>query len=238
VSAIDLVGVSVRRGPQAALRDVTLAFQPGTLAGLIGPSGSGKSTLMRTVVGVQAHVQGRVSVLGRPAGHPSLRHRVGYLTQAPSVYDDLTVADNVEVFGALLGLSRGSAVATLQDVGLADVAGRRVSALSGGQRARVGLATALLGSPDVLVLDEPTVGLDPVLRSDLWALFHRIADAGSTVLVSSHVMDEAGRCDRVVLLRAGRVLADDSPDGLRRRGGSDDLDAAFLRLVDDVTVAP
>jgi ABC-2 type transport system ATP-binding protein len=237
-ASVELADVCVRRGAQRALQDVTLSFRPGTLTGLIGPSGSGKSTLMRAVVGVQDHVEGRVTVLGRPAGHPALRRRVSYLTQAPSVYDDLSVRDNVQFFAALLALPPAAALQALRDVGLADLAGRRVAAISGGQRARVALATALLGRPDVLVLDEPTVGLDPVLRADLWALFHRLAARGSTVLVSSHVMDEAARCDRVVLLREGRVLADDTPEGLRRRGGDHDLDTAFLRLVADLAVAP
>ena len=231
MTSVEFASVSVERGGQVVLTDVAFSLQPGSLTGLVGPSGSGKTTLMRALVGVQANVSGRIEVLGLPAGHRDLRRRIGYLTQTPSVYADLSVRDNLRFFGSLLGVARPAAADALSAVGLGDVAGRRVDTLSGGQQARVSLATALLGTPELLVLDEPTVGLDPVLRADLWQLFHRLAEGGSTVLVSSHVMDEAARCDRVLLLRDGRLLADDTPDGLRRRTGAPDLDAAFLRLV-------
>jgi ABC-2 type transport system ATP-binding protein len=172
-----------------------------------------------------------VTVLGEPAGSPSLRSRVGYVTQAPSVYEDLTVRENVRYFAALYGMGSREAEAAIADVGLPDAAGQLVRDLSGGQRGRVSLACALVGSPEVLVLDEPTVGLDPVLRVELWGRFHALADAGTTLIVSSHVMDEAGRCDRLLLLRNGDLLADSTPAQLRADGRSEDLEEAFLNLI-------
>jgi ABC-2 type transport system ATP-binding protein len=172
-----------------------------------------------------------VTVLGRPAGVPWLRARVGYVTQAPSVYADLTVRENARYFAALYGRDARAADRAIADVGLADAAGQLVLNLSGGQQGRASLACALVSEPDVLVLDEPTVGLDPVLRVDLWAQFHALADAGTTLIVSSHVMDEAARCDRLLLLRDGSLLADSTPAQLRADGGSDDLEEAFLQLI-------
>ena len=203
----------------------------GQVVGLLGPSGCGKTTLMRCIVGVQAHVRGRVTVLGQPAGAVELRSEVGYVTQAPAVYGDLTVRQNLQYFARLLR-SPGAAVdETIESVGLADHADARVARLSGGQRARASLATALLGRPRLLVLDEPTVGLDPVLRQELWTLFGTLASSGVTLLVSSHVMDEAGRCDRLLLMREGALLADEPPSALLERTGAADLEQAFLRLV-------
>jgi ABC-2 type transport system ATP-binding protein len=183
-------------------------------------------------VGVQQVRSGSVTVLGRPAGSAELRSRVGYVTQAPSVYADLTVRENVRYFAALYGMSAREADAAIADVGLGDAAGQLVRELSGGQQGRVSLACALVGCPEVLVLDEPTVGLDPVLRRDLWALFARLAHDGCTLLVSSHVMDEATRCDRLLLLREGRLLADETPAGLLARTGAPDAEQAFLSLID------
>ena len=176
---------------------------------------------------------GDVTVLGLPAGSPELRKRLGYVTQAPSVYADLTVRENLRYFASIVGVGPHRIETVVDQVGLEAESDQVVSTLSGGQRARVSLATALLDEPEVLVLDEPTVGLDPVLRRDLWDLFHELADRGSTLLVSSHVMDEASRCDRLVLLREGRILAEGTPDGLRARTGATDMDQAFLRLVDE-----
>ena len=233
--AIRVAGLRVVRGGVVALDDVSLSVEAGRVTGLLGPSGSGKSTLLRAVVGVQRLAAGSVAVLGRPAGSPGLRRQVGYVTQAPSVYTDLTVRENLVYFGRVLD-AVGRVDATLDEVGLGDAARRVVGRLSGGQRARVSLATALLNDPEVLVLDEPTVGLDPVLRRDLWALFHRLAARGRTLLVSSHVMDEADRCDSLLLLREGRLLAAGSPDELRARTGERELDAVFLRLIGEAAV--
>jgi ABC-2 type transport system ATP-binding protein len=172
-----------------------------------------------------------VTVLGSPAGSRALRRTVGYVTQSPSVYADLSVRENARYFASLYGLGAAEAERGIADVGLADAAGQLVGNLSGGQRSRASLACALLGTPRLLVLDEPTVGQDPVLRADLWARFHELADQGTTLLVSSHVMDEAARCDRLLLIREGRLIADDTPDAIRARAGTDDLDEAFLRLI-------
>ncbi len=231
-AAIEARDVGVVRGGHHVLVGIDLTVPRGSVVGLLGPSGSGKSTLIRAVVGVQQRVSGDLTVLGEPAGSPGLRRRVGYVTQAPSVYDDLTVMQNVEYFARIAGAPGASAADAVARVDLADRAHSRVANLSGGQRSRVSLAAALVGDPDLLVLDEPTVGLDPVLRRDLWDLFHTLADAGRTLLVSSHVMDEATRCDRLLLLRAGRLVADTTPDDLLRTTGAPDAERAFLALID------
>ncbi len=225
-------GLTVVRGAQRAVDDVSFSTEPGKVTGLLGPSGCGKTTLLRSIVGVQVVRSGSIDVLGHPAGSPELRNRIGYVTQAPSVYDDLTVAENVRFFSRVLGAAPSEVDRCIEAVDLAERRDSVVSRLSGGQRSRASLAVALLGRPELLVLDEPTVGLDPVLRRDLWAMFHRLADDGATVLVSSHVMDEAERCDRLLLMREGRLLADDSPDALLVRTGARDVESAFLALVE------
>jgi ABC-2 type transport system ATP-binding protein len=234
--AVSVEGLRVLRGRREVLPDLSLQVPHGQVVGLLGPSGGGKTTLMRSVVGVQQVAAGRVTVLGRPAGTLELRHRVAYMTQSPSVYGDLSVWANLRYFGRLQGL-RGSALAAdvqrvLTAVDLEPQATARAGRLSGGQRSRVSLAAALLGRPELLVLDEPTVGLDPLLRRDLWNLFHRLAGDGVTIFVSSHVMDEAVRCDRLLLLREGRLLADETPESLLRRTGARDAETAFLRLIE------
>jgi ABC-2 type transport system ATP-binding protein len=236
-NAVEVRGLVVDRGGRRVLHSLDFAIPAGTVTGLLGPSASGKTTLMRCLVGVQRIVAGQVLVLGQPAGSPALRHQVGYVTQAPSVYGDLTVRANARYFAALAGVPATEIDPVLCAVGLADAADTVVGALSGGQRSRASLACALLGEPELLVLDEPTVGLDPVLRRDLWRLFHELAAGGSTLLVSSHVMDEARRCQRLLLLREGRLVADDTPDAIRARTGTADLDEAFLRLVEGTTAA-
>jgi ABC-2 type transport system ATP-binding protein len=231
-AAIEVRDLRVRRGGAVVVDGLSLEVRTGSVTGLLGPSGSGKSTLIRSIVGVQIVEAGEVRVLGETAGSPGLRSRVGYVTQAPSVYGDLTVRENLGYFARILRVPRARVEETLDEVDLLPQAGQRVERLSGGQRARVSLATALLNRPDVLVLDEPTVGLDPVLRRDLWGLFHSLAEAGATLLVSSHVMDEAARCDALLLLREGRLLAAATPDELRARTGEQDHAAAFLRLAE------
>jgi ABC-2 type transport system ATP-binding protein len=232
--AVESRGLLVVRGGRRAVDDVTFEVPRGQVTGLLGPSGCGKSSLLRAIVGVQVVQGGTVQVLGLPAGSKELRHRIGYVTQAPSVYDDLTVAENVRFFGRVLGVPAGEADRAIESVDLADHRDARVGELSGGQRSRASLAVALLGNPELLVLDEPTVGLDPVLRRDLWRLFHGLAGTGVAVLVSSHVMDEAERCDRLLLMRAGRLIADDPPSGLLARTGAADIEGAFLSLVEGV----
>jgi ABC-2 type transport system ATP-binding protein len=230
--AVAVEGLRVRRGGRLALDGLTVSVAAGRVTGLLGPSGSGKTTLIRAIVGVQIVESGTVTVLGEPAGSPSLRPRVGYVTQAPSVYGDLTVRENLSYFARVLDVPPGQIDEVLATVDLHEAEGQLTSTLSGGQRARVSLATALLNRPDLLVLDEPTVGLDPVLRRDLWRTFHELAAGGTTLLVSSHVMDEAARCDDLLLLRDGHVLAALTPDELRERTGEQDLEAAFLRLAE------
>ena len=229
--AIELDDLSARRGAVDVLHGLTAQVPAGQVVGLLGPSGCGKTTLMRCIVGVQAHVRGRVVVLDRPAGTRELRSEVGYVTQAPAVYGDLTVRQNLEYFSRLLPGTVAQVDEVISAVGLARHAGVRVARLSGGERARASLGTALLGNPRLLVLDEPTVGLDPVLRAELWAMFRSLAESGVTLLVSSHVMDEAGRCDRLLLMRDGTLIADEPPAALLARTGAADLEQAFLRLV-------
>jgi ABC-2 type transport system ATP-binding protein len=232
MDAIVIRGLEVHRGGVPVIRDLSPPFASCGVTGLLGPSGSGKSTLMRAIVGVQRVAAGEVTVLGLPAGSPALRPRVGYVTQAPSVYGDLTVRENLVHFARLLGRPSAEADRALETVGLADRPGQRVDRMSGGQRTRVSLAVALLGDPPLLVLDEPTVGLDPVLRRDLWATFRSLVDGGATILVSSHVMDEAAECDMLLLMREGGLVAAETPDALRARTGTDDLGEAFLRLIE------
>jgi ABC-2 type transport system ATP-binding protein len=230
--AIAVRDLRVARGGVEVLRGISLEVAAGAVTGLLGPSGCGKSTLMRAVVGVQIVAAGSVMVLGEPAGSPDLRSRVGYVTQAPSVYGDLSVQENLRYFARVLGASPDRVGAVIATVGLGEFSGRVVGRLSGGQRARVSLATALINEPAVLVLDEPTVGLDPVLRRDLWTMFGRLAAGGTSLLVSSHVMDEAGHCDRLLLMREGAILAAETPQELRRQTGEDDLGEAFLRMIE------
>ena len=230
--AVRVKGLRVVRGGNVVLPDLSCEVEGGRVTGMLGPSGSGKSTFLRTVVGVQRVAGGTVEVLGRPAGSPALRARVGYMTQAPSVYGDLTIRENLRFFARVLGAPGSAVQKAIDEVSLIEFGDRVVNRLSGGQRARVSLAAALLGSPELLVLDEPTVGLDPVLRRDLWTLFHQLASDGRTLLVSSHVMDEADRCDALLLLRDGRLLAQDTPAAIRARTGAEQLDEAFLRLVE------
>jgi ABC-2 type transport system ATP-binding protein len=230
--AVEVRGLVVERGGRQVLRGIDFSLTPNLITGLLGPSGSGKTTLMRALVGVQSQVTGTVTVLGQPAGQAPLRRRVGYVTQAPAVYGDLSVTENLRYFAAVAGAPYRRVGEVLAEVALEPHADQLVQRLSGGEQARVSLATALLTTPELLVLDEPTVGLDPVLRRDLWALFRRLADGGTTVLVSSHVMDEAVRCDRLLLLRDGRLVADESPSRLLRRTGAPNVEQAFLALAE------
>jgi ABC-2 type transport system ATP-binding protein len=230
--AVAVTGLHVSRGGREVLHGVGVRLAPGTVTGLLGPSGCGKTTLMRALVGVQRLDAGAVRVLGRSAGDPALRTEVGYMTQAPSVYGDLTVAQNLRYFAAILSAPPARVGEVLETVALADAADRVVATMSGGERARVSLASALVGAPRLLVLDEPTVGLDPVLRRDLWGTFRRLAGAGATLLVSSHVMDEAAQCDALVLMRDGRVVGDGPLDALLERTGARDVEQAFLRIVE------
>jgi ABC-2 type transport system ATP-binding protein len=227
--AVDRLRVS--RGGREILHGVSLDVPLGSITGLVGPSGGGKSTLMRSIVGVQIIDSGTVTVLGHEAGSRRLRDRVGYATQSPAVYADLTVAENLRYFAAVLGAPGTDIARVIEEVGLEGTERQLAGSLSNGQHSRASLAVALLGTPELLVLDEPTVGLDPVLRDHLWQLFGQLAGSGVTLLISSHVMDEAARCERILLIRDGYVLADDTPANLRSQTEAADLEQAFLRLV-------
>ena len=229
---VEVRSLVVDRGGRRVLHGLDITIEQGSVTGLLGPSGCGKSTLMRSLVGVQQLTSGQVTIAGSEAGSAQLRNRIGYVTQAASVYDDLTVRENLSFFARVLGADGAAVDEAIVTVDLAGQTDQVVGRLSGGQRSRVSLAVALLNTPDLLVLDEPTVGLDPVLRRDLWALFHRLAAAGAAVFVSSHVMDEADRCDRLLLMREGRIIADDTPAHIREKTDTQDIESAFLALVD------
>jgi ABC-2 type transport system ATP-binding protein len=230
--AIVVRDLRVVRGETTVLPGVSLEIGSGIVTGLLGPSGSGKSTLLRSLVGVQVVEHGEVTVLGLPAGTPALRRRVAYVTQAPSVYVDLSVRENLHYFARILDVSTARIDDVLATVGLEGFEARVIGTLSGGERSRVSLAAALLGEPELLVLDEPTVGLDPVLRLELWRSFHALAREGTTILVSTHVMDEADRCNELVLQREGAVVATGSPDAIREQTGCDDLEQAFIAIAE------
>jgi ABC-2 type transport system ATP-binding protein len=232
MNSIEIQNLRVRRGDRLVLPGISLTIGSGKVTGLLGPSGSGKTTLMRAIVGVQIVESGDVVVLGQVAGTPELRRRVGYVTQTPSVYADLTARENLRYFARIVDANPSRVDEVLETVSLERQADQVVRTLSGGERARVSLATALLGKPELLVLDEPTVGLDPLLRRDLWTTFHSLADDGVTLLVSSHVMDEADRTDEIVLMRDGRIIATGPPKDLLQRAHTDELEEAFIRLAE------
>lgn len=230
-------GVSIRdlkiiRDGKTIIPNLAMDIEPGMIVGLLGPSGSGKTTILRSIVGVQAIAAGSITVLGYAAGSKELRTRIGYFTQSASIYTDLTCIENLRYFAQILGQSEMSVHEVLELVDLTKNQKQLASSLSGGERARLALATALLGRPELLILDEPTVGLDPVLRRDLWNLFHRLADQGKTLLISSHVMDEADRCDSLFLLREGRALASGTPDELKTNAHTDEMEKVFISLVE------
>jgi ABC-2 type transport system ATP-binding protein len=234
---IDIQNLRVVRGKRVALDNISVQIARGTITGLLGPSGCGKTTLMRCIVGTQLIDEGTVAVLGRPAGSAELRHRVGYVTQDPTIYNDLRIIDNVRYFAALYGTDSDAADQAIAAVGLDDHRTALCGNLSGGQRTRVSLACALVARPELLVLDEPTVGLDPVLRVDLWEQFHQLARGGTTLVVSSHVMDEADHCGDLVLMREGHLLAHSTPTKLREDTGCQSLEEAFLSVIRHSTAA-
>jgi ABC-2 type transport system ATP-binding protein len=229
--AVDIKQLRVIRGKRPALQDFSVQIGRGSITGVLGPSGCGKTTLIRCIVGTQIVTSGKVSVLGKPAGCAELRHRVGYLPQDPTIYNDLRIIDNVRYLAALYGFDGNAADAAIERVGLTDHRTALCGNLSGGQRTRVSLACALVCEPELLVLDEPTVGLDPVLRVDLWQQFTDLAHNGTTLLVSSHVMDEADHCGDLLLMREGRLVAHTTPTQLREDTGCTSLEDAFLSMI-------
>ncbi len=228
--AIEASELSVEKNGKKILQRLTFTVKAGSITGLIGPSGSGKTTLMRSIVGVQS-ADGNLEVLGQKAGSKKLRSKIGYVTQSPAVYGDLTVLQNLLYFGALVRANGKQAEDVIRSVHLKDQRNQVVESLSGGQKARVSLAIALLGNPDLLVLDEPTVGLDPVLRNDLWDIFKEMANAGKTLLVSSHVMDEAERCENLLLLRDGTLLWNNTRDALLAKSKKENVGDAFIAMI-------
>ncbi len=229
--AIAAKDVSVTLDGQHILQSISADIPAGQITGLLGPSGAGKTTFIRAIVGRQKFNGGTITIFGEPAGSKSLRANLGYMTQSPAVYDDLTIRENIEYFADMMNVPRRNVSSVLHDVSLTSHEHKLVSKLSGGQRSRVSLAIALLGNPQLLVLDEPTVGVDPALREQLWELFQRLADKGTTILITSHVMDEASRCQQLLLIRDGKLLAQDTPAALRTQTGTDTIEAAFLKLV-------
>lgn len=223
--------LSVQKGDETVLSELSFALESGKLTGLIGPSGSGKTTLLRSIVGVQRTTSGSLKVLGHDAGVKELRARIGYVTQSPAIYDDLSVIQNLTYFAKLFQASKTQVEAVLQTVRLEKQRKQLSGSLSGGQRARVSLAIALLGSPDILILDEPTVGLDPLLRRELWGVFSALAAEGKTVIVSSHVMDEAERCDELLLLRDGTLLWQGPLPALLQKTKSSTIEEAFIAMI-------
>lgn len=222
--------LSVTRGRREVLEDVSFALEPGSITGLLGASGTGKTTLMRAILGLQRITSGSITTDGLPAGHRDLRSRMGYVTQGAAIYPDLTVTQNVDYFGSLYGAGSRETAEVLEIIGMADRGGDLVANLSGGQQNRVSLACALVGRPRILIMDEPTVGLDPLLIEQLWVSFRQFAAEGTTLLVSSHVMDEADRCERVLFLRDRQLIADGTPDELRERSGHRDMNDVFLHF--------
>jgi len=230
-AAIRAHNLNVERGKNHILHDLTVEIPRGLIMGLLGPSGSGKTTLMRSIVGLQRIASGEVQVLDLPAASRPLRSKIGYSTQSASVYSDLTCIQNIRYFASLYSYNEKTPEQILDDVDLTQNAHQMAETLSGGERARLALATTLVGSPELLILDEPTVGLDPVLRVQLWELFNKLAAQGKTLLVSSHVMDEADSCHQLILLRDGRVLAQGTPAELRARTGKNRMDEVFISLI-------
>ena len=228
--AVDVTGARKRFGPIQALDGITLRVPRGQVYGLLGPNGSGKTTLIRAILGLVDGVEGEVTLLGTQMPDREVLARIGYMTQAAALYGDLTAEENVRFFARIHG--GGDVEAALRFVELQDRRRAVVATLSGGMRTRLSLACALVHRPEVLLLDEPTVGVDPQLRVQLWNGFRAMAAGGTTIIVSSHVMDEAERCDRLGMIRAGRLLAEGSAPDLLALAGVDRLEDAFLTLAE------
>jgi len=230
--AVDAQGLRKRFGAIEALRGIDLRIRPGEIYGLLGPNGSGKTTFIRCVAGLLRPEAGTLTVLGGTPRAAVSAGRVGYMTQAPALYGELSINENLRFFAALQGVphSDDRIEEALRTVDLLDRRQSVVNTLSGGMRTRVSLAATLLHRPSLLLLDEPTVGVDPLLRNEFWTHFRKLASSGITMLVSSHVMDEASRCDRLGLIRGGVVLAEGSAGELVSRAGTRDLESAFLAL--------
>jgi len=230
--AVEARDIRKHFGSVTALDGLTLSVNVGEIYGLLGPNGSGKTTFIRVLAGLVRPDAGDITIFGRPPRDAVAGGGVGYMTQAAALYGELSVDENLRFFAALEGV--GDVEARIADalgrVGLLERRRSVVNTLSGGMRTRVSLAATLLHGPKLLLLDEPTVGVDPAQRREFWEHFRALASSGVTILVSSHVMDEASRCDRLGLIRAGKVLAEGSARELVTRAGTSDLESAFLAL--------
>jgi ABC-2 type transport system ATP-binding protein len=236
--AIRAVGLVKRFGAVTAVDGMTFDLAPGRIYGLLGPNGSGKTTLIRLLTGMTMATEGHAEVLGVRMPSRANLARIGYMTQSDGIYPALTAGENARFFAAAYGArDRAAVTEALELVELADRTKAIAGTLSGGQRRRLSLACALVHRPPILFLDEPTVGVDPLLRVQFWGHFRELADGGATIVVSSHVMDEADRCDELLFMRAGRVIARGSGADLRSQAGTDDLEAAFLQFAGEGAVA-
>lgn len=231
-ASIELRGIEVQRGGHPIITDLNLTVRSGEVFGLIGPSGSGKTTLIRGLLGLSPITNGSARVLDWSPGDASLRSRIGYMPQDAAIYPDLSARENLEFFAAIYRVDRQRIDDLLGMLDIEAIADRPVMTYSGGQRQRVALAAALIPKPEILLLDEPTVGLDPRLRVHLWETFRRLAHDGDTLVVSTHVMDEAEKCDRIAFMMDGQVVATGTPDELREQAGVSDLESAVLVLTD------
>ncbi len=233
-AAVQVDEVTKRFGTVAALNSLSIKIDRGVTFGLLGPNGSGKTTLIRALVGLLRPDGGRIAVLGEDPASAHLKQRVGYMTQQPALYTELTVRENLDFFARVYGLDRADRRVRIDElvslVELKAKADSPVSTLSGGMVQRLSLACALVHRPDVVFLDEPTVGIDPALRRAFWSHFKTLNQAGVTIVVSSHVMDEAARCDRLGLLLNGRLLAEGNLNDLLVQSGRDNLEDVFLHL--------
>ena len=228
-AAVELEGVAKSFGAVNALDGVSLRVRTGEIYGLLGPNGSGKTTLIRILVGLVRPEAGVVTVLGRRIPNRAVLRQIGYMTQQAALYPDLSVEENVRFFAAING-ARDQVEDALRVVELSDRRSSVVTTISGGMRQRLSLACALVHRPRLLLLDEPTVGIDPLLRVQFWAYFRELTKAGTSIVVSSHVMDEAERCDRLGLIRFGRLLAEGTVEELKSQAGVSRLEDAFLKL--------
>ena len=229
---VEVSGLHKHFGDTRAVDGIDLQVQRGEIYGLLGPNGSGKTTLMRLLAGLLRASAGNVRILGQEMPNKAVLSQVGYMTQATALYEDLTVRENVAFFAEMYGSASGPEAvdAAVELVGLQERANSLVRTLSGGMKQRSSLACALVHRPRLLLLDEPTVGVDPQLRAVFWSYFRRLASEGVALIVSSHVMDEAERCDKLGFVRNGKLLAEGSAEVLRAKAGASTLDDAFLRF--------
>lgn len=234
MSVLSAHDVVQRFGTQEVLHGLSFGVERGEVLGLLGPSGAGKTTLVNIIAGVAEPVSGTVQAFGQPMPSLPLMRRIGYMAQSDALYTDLTARENLEFFGTIYGLSpaglKRAIPAALETVRLAVDPRKQVRNYSGGMRRRLSLATALMHEPELLILDEPTIGLDPLHRVGIWESFRAMAGAGRTLIVTTHVMDEAERCDRLAMIRDGVFIAMGSPDDLKRRAGAETLEGAFLHF--------